>query len=675
MRRFVNTRFGVGGGGTTTATVSFYTLTPALICTAGGAAATTAVRLTTTGGSPTSFSIGTLSLSSGTGWLQARHIILAGDRYVELTVTPTSLSPGTVTATIPVIVGNGSPGTTNLTLTVTVNAAGVANWIAPSYTLPTIATWTSTGYTYSFDTRTRPSGLSTIATCVEQGSPSANRTELQSKIDAATSSGGRIIVPAGFVVEGPITFRNRGSGDAAGWLQIAVADADTNLPQGTRVGTSGANMFTIRTQNIAASGRAITTDAGANRVWVVGCKIEMNPSQTASSGLAYIGVPNGSVSADVPTHIVFDRCLGTGASTANIRRIFIADAKFFSTIDCRLTECHEAGSDAQALAAWNSPGPQFHYNTLFEAAGENVMFGGASVNLPTTEGIPKDIVFEQCHFNTPVAWKNVGWQPKNLFESKYCRRVLFHACILEGMWQESQDGNGINLTGQQVAVADGGNTQDVIFDMCIVRNVPFPFSFYGKQAGANAAQRFEVINTLMYNLNRGAFTTSNYDPYFCKNGEDLDGLHVEHTTAYWGNSVACNGIASLGGGRACRGVIWRNNIGWSGSYGVKGSAAEGKASMDGGWQNASNVPDYIFDRNAYVGGFNPSNYNGLNGAPTNWMGITEASVGFTDPVLAPSGLALNGASDYRAGGPRQATTGYALGAPVAEIVARTTGVA
>jgi hypothetical protein len=61
------------------------------------------------------------------------------------------------------------------------------------------------------------------------------------------------------------------------------------------------------------------------------------------------------------------------------------------------------GQDSQALMGWNGPGPFRIVNNYLEAAGENVLFGGASVTVPGV--VPSDIEVRRNHLTKPLSWR------------------------------------------------------------------------------------------------------------------------------------------------------------------------------------------------------------------------------------------------------------------------------
>ena len=60
-----------------------------------------------------------------------------------------------------------------------------------------------------------------------------------------------------------------------------------------------------------------------------------------------------------------------------------------------ISDIKAVGQDSQAIAGWNGPGPYTITNNYLEAAGENLMFGGADPAVPGL--VPADITIKGNH--------------------------------------------------------------------------------------------------------------------------------------------------------------------------------------------------------------------------------------------------------------------------------------
>ena len=88
---------------------------------------------------------------------------------------------------------------------------------------------------------------------------------------------------------------------------------------------------------------------------------------------------------------------------ADVSRGIALNSASTDVINSYVSDCHGLGFDTQAIAGWNGPGPFRIVNNYLEAAGENVMFGGADPKIPDL--VPADIEFRNNHCSKPLSWK------------------------------------------------------------------------------------------------------------------------------------------------------------------------------------------------------------------------------------------------------------------------------
>ncbi len=122
------------------------------------------------------------------------------------------------------------------------------------------------------------------------------------------------------------------------------------------------------------------------------------------------------------------------------------------------------GQDAQAFAAWNTPGPITLDDCYMAGAAETVLFGGADA--VDTWHIPSDILINNCTLTKDPAWQAAGWQVKNVLEFKAARRAKVTGCDLSYAWSGySQDGYLLVITPRnQDGSAPFSNVTDLDID-------------------------------------------------------------------------------------------------------------------------------------------------------------------------------------------------------------------
>src|SRR5262249_3577235 len=159
------------------------------------------------------------------------------------------------------------------------------------------------------------------------------------------------------------------------------------------------------------------------------------------------------------------RAIALNSGSATITGSYISDIK-------------AVGQDAQAIAGWNGPGPYTIANNYLEAAGENVIFGGAEPAGPDL--VPGELPVWNNVMAKPTAWRAERWQVKNLFELKNARRVTIARNIFENNWQAAQSGFAILFT---VRNQDGAcpwcTIEQIRFEHNIVRHVAAAVSILG----------------------------------------------------------------------------------------------------------------------------------------------------------------------------------------------------
>src|SRR5207245_7220395 len=213
----------------------------------------------------------------------------------------------------------------------------------------------------------------------------------------------------------------------------------------------------------AGGSNAILTNAQAHNYRFVG--IEIRPA-TGLFVTNLVAIGSGETSlANLPHDITFDRCYVHGDPIAGGRRGIAMNGASVAVVDSYVSDFKEVGADTQALWSHNSPGPLKIVNNYLEAAGENVMTGGADPSI--TNLVPSDIEIRRNHFFKPLAWITSSWSVKNLLEFKNAQRVLVERNIFENCWAGGQTGDPVVITPRN---QNGGGTWTVTKDMNIRLN-------------------------------------------------------------------------------------------------------------------------------------------------------------------------------------------------------------
>jgi cellulose synthase/poly-beta-1,6-N-acetylglucosamine synthase-like glycosyltransferase len=430
----------------------------------------------------------------------------------------------------------------------------------------------------SVDVGPVPTGQRTIHVAAGQS--------LQRAIDRA-EAGDAITLDAGAEYRGPFHLPRK-AGD--GWIVIRSATADRDLPA---VGRTVQRHHTSRMPKLVSrTGPVIAAGAGAHHYRLVG--LEIAP---ASGVFLHALVDLGSNAADltsVPHDFIIDRCYLRGDPKRGTRRGVALNSRNTAIVESLFLDFKEAGADSQAIAGWNGPGPFLIANNHLEAAGENVMFGGADPHID--ELVPADIEIMRNRLAKSFRWKQddrrfegTAWTVKNLLELKNARRVLIDGNLLQYNWPESQNGFAVLFT---VRNQDGRAPWSVVEDVTFRGNVV-------RHAGGG-------INILGHDDNHPSRQTSRIaivDNVFADIGgpwghgrlfQVLDGTRdvvIDHNTAFQ------TGTPIFGGdSRAHTGFVFRNNIVRAGANAITGSGtAPGAATI------TRYFPGAAIQRNVFIG--------------------------------------------------------------------------
>ncbi|MGA9566938.1 MAG: hypothetical protein WBS19_15545 [Candidatus Korobacteraceae bacterium] len=431
-----------------------------------------------------------------------------------------------------------------------------------------------------FPTGITPSGTAYSGTVVDTtyslpagGTAWTAHTAAQLTTDLDSAQPGDVIaLDVGVVYSGNFTLPAKSNPNKK-WIYI-VGSALASLPSpGTRVNpaTDAANMPKIVTPNSAA---ALTVFAGANHYRLVGLEVysastqlcypkNIPPANCASYQLLNANWSTGQTLAD---SITVDRCYLHGSPTQDITRAIAGNISNLAVVDSYISDIHGYGVDSQAIGLWYSPGPIKIINNYLEAAGENVMFGGAGgLNNPF---IPSDIEIRNNYFYKPLSWQQVGvtippnnpWVVKNHLEFKSARRALVDGNVMENSWVSGQIGFGVLLT---VRTSQSGNiavVDDITISNNILKNVVSGFqtgahdSECPKTPGctnSGEARRIKIFNNLVLFHNPSGPGSTNGQIYFgVIFSKEATDMVVQHNTfvSYQGTNCTQSIYFSLPGG-------------------------------------------------------------------------------------------------------------------------------
>jgi hypothetical protein len=454
----------------------------------------------------------------------------------------------------------------------------------------------------------------------------------------------------------------------SGWVVVQTSAPQSSLPApGTRIAPSYSHALAkIVTPN---SMPAIAVQFGASHYRFIEVEITTTFSTLVSDpeqyGLVDFGEdPATGNSANSPSQlphdITIDRCYIHGTPNGNVKRGVTFNGASLAVVDSYISDIHVVGQDTQAIEGWNGPGPFKIVDNELEAAGENILFGGA---LPALVGnIPSDIEIRGNHFFKPLSWM-VGsssyagnhWSVKNLLELKIAQRVLVTANVLENNWGDAQTGFAFLITPRtENGTAPWVYVQDITFTYNVLRHTASAVNISGQDSGDPQGlvrgRRVLIQNNLFEDINGASWGG---DGRLFQLLAGADAVTIDHNTGFQSNQII------FADGEANTNFIYQNNITPHNMYGVMGSGyASGNSTL------AHFFPGFAFQKNVIEdiaeSGLTQSSYPADNFFPADWTALQFVN-------YASGNYALSPPSQYKNAG----TDGKDIGADIAGLNAAT----
>jgi hypothetical protein len=315
------------------------------------------------------------------------------------------------------------------------------------------------------------------------------------------------------------------------------------------------NVLAKISQSVRMGNGPIILASGANHYRLVGLEITRPVDKVPVVGLV---TPTQNAPAD---HIIIDRSWLHGTAQDETRRgVALKGTTYVAIVDSYLNDFHctaISGTCTDSTAAGGgtgnlASGPWKIENNFLEAAGENILFGGAASTI-----VPADITIRHNHFYKVPQWLRgapgfVGgysgdpFVVKNLFEIKNGKRILFEGNILEYSWGGfSQAGQAILITPRNAANPD--TKQGDLCPICEATDITIRYNKISHTAagfnianvmvgtlGAQAGERYSIhdivvddINARKYVGGGGLFLVMNNWP-----NQTLNNVSIRHITGF-----------------------------------------------------------------------------------------------------------------------------------------------
>ena len=187
------------------------------------------------------------------------------------------------------------------------------------------------------------------------------------------------------------------------WITLRSAAPDTVLPPtGTRIRPSHAPLL-ARLRSTTGDA-ALRTAPGAHH-WRI-AYLEFRANFQGNGDIVQIGDGSSAQNSldKVPHDFLLSHLYIHGDPAWGQKRGLALNGAAVTVRDSHISDCKGVGQDTQAIGGWNGPGPYTIENNYLEAAGENVMFGGAD---PAIAYLVADgITFRGNYLSRPMAWRD-----------------------------------------------------------------------------------------------------------------------------------------------------------------------------------------------------------------------------------------------------------------------------
>jgi len=437
--------------------------------------------------------------------------------------------------------------------------------------------------------------------------------DLQAAINRALP-GDTLLLDAGATFTGNFILTNKVGTD---YVTIRSAAADSLLPGSTtRVNPSyAAQLPKLKSPN---SQPALATEPGAHNYKLIALEFVANPLGYYDMLDLGDGSSAQSSLTGVPHDLIVDRVYMHGDPTVGQKRAIGLNSAATTISNCYISEIKAEGQDSQAIAGWNGPGPYSIVNNYLEAAGEDIIFGGADPAIPNL--VPSNITVSGNYITKQLTWKGQKWLVKNAFELKNAAHVTISGNTLENTWVNGQTGGLVLFTVRdQDGTAPWSTVSDVTLTNNVIRHGASFLSVLGLDDDTTAHPSVRMV---------GLVVTGNlvYDIDPQKWGDPVTGewglgrlvqiiggpqtVLIAHNTMLSSSantSATLNSALTLGqpgDTYKTQGLVMRDNLVAEGEYGVIGDTVGiGTIALD------TYAPGWVFADNLLERGPSGNNYN------------------------------------------------------------------
>lgn len=318
----------------------------------------------------------------------------------------------------------------------------------------------------------------------------------------------------------------------------------------------------------------LTAINGAHHYRFIGVEFSVSSPEISIWKLIFIGDDEQKNAAQVPNNIIFDRCYIHAHPQGNgrVRSGLSINGSQIEILNSHISDFRLTDDENHAIVAWNAPGPFRIINNYIEAAGINVLFGGATAH--------KGMNPANLEFRRNFVTKNLEWRGKqsvkNLFELKDMRNAVIEENVFENNWASAQDGTAVLLTPASFQSGPDARVENIVFRSNIVRRTANGITMTGTDYGDPKYPNIPVQNKNVKIQNNlfaevspkwGASGSGRF--LLLTSGAGPDDLTLDH------NTILNEGTLIMLDGGPTNNFIFTNNIGLHNEYGVIGVSERG----------------------------------------------------------------------------------------------------
>lgn len=400
------------------------------------------------GGSLGTVGVGAITYAQGSGWASA--VYSAG--VVTVTLTTGALAAGTFNCSIPITSSTATNSPQSIAVAFTLSTGPV---LLPLFNLPVGMALNASGFPTG-----SPNNM-TLARPTFSGTkhgPYTTVAELQNKIDGigGLAEGDEILidVTAFQALAGAVITLPRRT-NPTGWVCIRPDDTNYNTLNAAKpytdnylVATAAANRIDPTTDRanlapILSNQTNIPCIRFANASegwWLTGLELGPKGTTVIQDSAVKIRPATGlNLWANYPRRITFERCEihGQLSALAGLSRAFWVEGEsllFAHNYMHRIVELNT--SDAQCMLAITGPKYLLAFNNHFDAAAENHLFGGGTIQVTNMNG--SDCAFIRNEYTRNTSYP--AGRIKNYWELKVGERIFSFGNVLHGLVQTANSG-------------------------------------------------------------------------------------------------------------------------------------------------------------------------------------------------------------------------------------------